>query len=310
MKLKRVAYTVLLVVFVWILVGFLATSPVVGNHPFWRQLRARPIDFGLHAETVSFLSQDGITLYAWYIPTQGPALGTIILAHGIDGNRSDMLPRAWFLSRDHYNTLLVDLRAHGQSGGDYATPGYMESRDVLGALSYLRHSRHITGPIVAFGHSYGAVACLYAAAESPDIAAVIADGAFISFENMMKRATILLAEDPERSRVDRVGLRLAGSTAAEWVVLPMYYLRTGVWPSAAKSDVFRAIPHIDRPILFIAGQNDEICPPVNTQLMYDAATNPKKGLLVVRSAGHDSTYATNPQEYEATVLAFLHRALT
>jgi len=309
MKLRRVAYIVLAIVLVWILVGFLATTPVIGDHPFWRRLRARPVDFGLSSETVSFLSQDGIRLIAWYIPAQGTPQGTIILAHGIDGNRSDMLPRAWFLSRNHYNTLLVDLRAHGQSGGNYATPGYMESRDVLGALSYLRHTRNINGPIVAFGHSYGAVASLYAAAKSPDLAAVIADGAFISFENMMKRATILLAQDPERSRLDRVGLRLAGTTAAEWVVLPMYYFRTGVWPSAARSDVFRAIPRIERPILFIAGEDDEICPPGDTKLMYEAAQSVEKDLLIVPNAGHDATYATHPKLYEATVVAFLQQAL-
>ena len=47
-------------------------------------------------------------------------------------------------------------------------------------FSYLQN-RGQTGPIAAMGHSYGAVAALYAAAQSPDIAAVIADGAFISF---------------------------------------------------------------------------------------------------------------------------------
>jgi len=207
---KRPAGILLALLLIWVTVGFLATMPIVGNHPFWRRMRARPQDFVLKAQDVSFRSTDGIPLRAWFIAAEGTPRATVILAHGIDGNRSDMLPRAWFLFRDHYNTLVVDLRAHGDSGGNYATTGYMEAFDIQGAISYLRRSRPDRGPIILFGHSYGAVAALYAASQSPDVAAVISDSAYISFENMMRRATTLLAQDPERSYWDRLGLRLAG----------------------------------------------------------------------------------------------------
>lgn len=111
--------------------------------------------------------------------------------------------------RDNLNTLLIDLRDHGESGGTYAGPGYMESRDILGALKYLQYHGE-TGPIAVMGHSYGAVAALYAGSQSQDIAAVISDSPFISFEDMVNRATILLTKDPERSLWERLGLRLAG----------------------------------------------------------------------------------------------------
>jgi uncharacterized protein len=308
--LRRFALILVIVLVIWALVGYLATMPVVGNHPFWRTMRAQPQDFNLNAQTVSFPSQDGITLMAWYIPADGQPRATVILAHGIDGNRSDMLPRAWFLVRNHYNTLLVDLRAHGGSGGNYATPGYVESRDVLGAVTYLRHTRNDHGPIVAFGHSYGAEACLWAASKTPEIAAVVADGAFISFDNMMRRATLLLSEDPDRSEIDRLGLRLAGSRVAEWIVLPMYYLRTGVWPSAQHANVLAEIPKLgQRPVLFITGELDKICPPSITRIMYDADLSPKKQLFIVPGAEHDATYAAHPDLYEKTVVQFLNNAV-
>ena len=307
-KLKWLGYILLALFVLWIVAGYLATMPIVGNHPFWRRMRATPQDFVLNAEDVSFSSTDGIPLRAWFLPALGASRATVILAHGIDGNRSDMLPRAWFLVRDGYDVLDVDLRAHGLSGGNYATPGYMEAFDILGAVSYLRLSRRQRGPIVVFGHSYGAVAALYAASQSSDITAVIADSAFISFENMMRRATTLLAQDPERSYWDRLGLRLAGSRAAELAVIPIYYLRTGVWPSSKKADALIAIPEIKCPILFISGEKDRICPPDNTRLMYDAAANPEKEFLIVPNAEHDSTYATAPHVYEECVVRFLQRA--
>ena len=297
-----------LLIGLWAISGFLATIPVTGNHTYWRQFRAWPGDFGLKAEDVSFLSQDGIPLKGWYIRTDGVSRGTVILAHGINGNRSDMLSRAAALVRHNYDTLLIDLRDHGQSGGNYAGPGFIESRDILGALNYLR-SRGQTGPFAAMGHSYGGVAALYAAAQSPDFAAVIADGAFISFEDMVSRSTTLLARDPERSFWERLGLRLAGFRGVEWVVRPMYYVRTGIWLSARKTDTLVPISLIGiRPILFIAGERDEICPPQNAALMFEAARSPEKRLLLVPMAGHDATYQTAPQLYESTVIRFLEDA--
>ena len=88
-----------------------------------------------------------------------------------------MLPRAAFLVHGGYDVLTPDLRCHGESGGTIASPGLLEARDILGAIRYIR-SRGNREPIAVLGLSYGAVASLIAAAESPDIAAVVGDGAF------------------------------------------------------------------------------------------------------------------------------------
>ena len=136
-----------------------------------------PADFGLHGETVSFTSKDSISLKGWWLPTPSTPRGAIIIAHGLDHTRQVMLPRAAFLVRGGYDVLLIDLRGHGESGGSITSPGLLEARDVLGALRYIR-SRADRKPIVVLGVSYGAVACLIAAAQSSDIAAVISDGAF------------------------------------------------------------------------------------------------------------------------------------
>jgi uncharacterized protein len=307
--MRRVAWTILGILCLWLVVGYLATIPVVGNNAYWRKLRAQPADFGLQAETVTFLSRDGISLKAWYIPAQGDPHGTVIVAHGIDGNRSDMLSRAAFLVRDHHNALVLDLRDHGESGGDYASPGYMESLDVLGALDYLK-SRGAARPFIVMGHSYGAVAVLWSAARSPEISGVIADSAYISFADMVHRATFLLAQDPARSFWERLGLRIAGLRGVETAMLPIYYLRTGVWMDGAKSNTLRAVSEIGkRPILFIAGANDKICPPDNALEMYRDSVSPDKGLIVVPNAEHDTTFKTNPQLYESHVEQFLNSIL-
>jgi uncharacterized protein len=303
--MRRVVYVVITVIVLWMVTGYLATIPVVGHHTYWRTFRARPEEFGLKSRDVSFWSLDGIQLRGWYIPAAGSARGTVVISHGINGNRSDMIPRAAFLVRDHYNALLLDLRDHGESGGKYAGPGYIEALDVVGAVNYLEALGE-QPPIVALGHSYGAVASLYAAAYAPRVAAVIADSAYLSFEDMVQRATSLLAQDPERSFGERLGLRIAGFRGVETAVIPIYYLRTGVWMDRQKANSLRAIALIGtRPVLFIAGAQDKICPPDNARVMYQATLSRRKQLLIVPGAEHDSTYTTSPKLYESTVIQFL-----
>jgi dipeptidyl aminopeptidase/acylaminoacyl peptidase len=306
--LKRLAYIFVGIIGLWAVTSFVATTAVVGNHPEWRREWAQPQDFGLIAKDVSFLSSDGISLKAWFLPAQGVSRGTVILAHGIDGNRSYMLPRAQFLVRGGFNVLDIDLRAHGESSGNYASPGYLEARDILAAVSYLQEHGQ-PGPIIAMGHSYGAVAGLWAAAQSPDIAAVISDSAYVSLDEMARRATLLLSEDPQRSFWVRMGLHLARMRGAELAVLPMFFLRTGVWVDLHKTDTISAVRQIRGPILFISGEGDLVTTPDGTRRTYDAARSPEKMLLIVPGADHDSTYKTAPQLYETTILAFLQKAL-
>ena len=173
--------------------GYIGSSQGIGNHPEWREIVHTPGDYHLRSEPVAFSSTDGIPLKAWWLPAetktedsaQAAAATNVVLAHGRDMNRSGMLARAAFLVRNGYNVLDVDLRDHGESGGNYITPGSREALDILGGVAYLRN-RGLSGPIVAFGYSYGAVAALHAAAQCPDVAAVISDSAFISPDDVLK----------------------------------------------------------------------------------------------------------------------------
>lgn len=177
--------------------GYFGASQGIGEHPEWRKMVRTPADYDLSSEVVSFSSLDGIPLKAWWLPAQPAIAGAaqtaptlaqaqptshatpalnVVMAHGRDMNRSGMLARAAFLVRHGYNVLDVDLRDHGESGGNYITPGSREALDIMGGVAYLR-SRGESGPIVAFGYSYGAVAALHAAAQCADVDAVVADSA-------------------------------------------------------------------------------------------------------------------------------------
>src|SRR5260370_28606340 len=86
----------------------------------------------------------------------------------------------------------------------------LEARDLLGAVDAARH-RGGAGPFVAPGHSSGAVASLQAAARSPEIAAVIADGAFISPDRALERATEIVGPAAAAPRTEKLAPRTANS---------------------------------------------------------------------------------------------------
>jgi len=313
MRNTRVLLILGLAAMLWITLGWLATNPVVGNHQELRVMVAGPQDYGVQAQRVAFAATDGILLVAWWLPARAEPKdvhGTVILAHGGAGNRSYMLSRAAFLVRNAWNVLAVDLRMHGESGGEWMSPGYYEAQDLLGAAAYTR-DRGERGPIILLGHSSGAVASLHAAAQSVDIAAVIADGAFISPEAMMRGVANVVANDPHASIWRKVGVRLATSrTLQVAVVLPMYALRTGHSLELDSASARSAIVGLGaRPVLFIAGERDSVVPSENARRMYDAAQSPFKRLLIIPGAEHNNTYRVNARLYEAEVLAFLHTVL-
>jgi pimeloyl-ACP methyl ester carboxylesterase len=286
---------------------------VVGH--FAPTLKSLPHDYGIEAETISFKSPDGLDLRGWWISAQGNSgsRATVILAHGDGGNRSSMLKRAVFLASNGYNAFPIDLRAHGESGGDYMTPGYLEALDINGAVEEAKR-RGQPGPFIALGHSYGARASLWAAAQSKDIFAVIADSAFISIYATLKRAAVHAGTDLHASFWERRGLQLANalseSSLARRFMESAYEWRTGKQMTAQFDDVMPAISQIgNRPILFIVGDRDYIAPLEDSQRMYDVAVSPTKAILVIPNADHNSTFATDPNLYEANLLAFLSAAI-
>src|SRR5215469_17120326 len=78
------------------------------------------------------------------------------------------------------------------------------------------------------------------------------------------------SQDPERSFWERFGLRLAGFRGVEWAVKPIYYVRTGIWLSREETNTQAPISQLGtRPILFISGEKDEICPAQNARIMFN-----------------------------------------
>src|SRR5271163_4064939 len=185
--------------------------------------------------------------------------GAVIIAHGIDHTRQVMLPRAAFLVRGGYDVLAIDLRGHGESGGSIVSPGFLEARDILGALRYIR-SRGNNEPVALLGVSYGAAASLIAAAESPEIAAVISDSSFLTGKDTSEDIGRHYLHDSRTNfwvRALSLAWFIPGTARA---IALTYYLRSGIYLGPELLSVIPSASRIRIPVLVISGGQDWIVP--------------------------------------------------
>lgn len=74
-----------------------------------------PADRGLDYEDVRLVTDDGVELAAWHIPSGNGA--AIVVRHGAGSTRADALDQAAVLADAGYGVLVTDARGHGDSDG-------------------------------------------------------------------------------------------------------------------------------------------------------------------------------------------------
>ncbi len=137
---------------------------------------ATPASYGLMYRDVSFTTEDGAHLSAWYIPSKNGA--AVVVRHGSGGTRTSTLSQAVVLARHGFGLLLVDARGHGRSGGTGNDRGWFGDRDTTAAVSFLTDQPGIDASrIGVVGLSMGGEEAIGAAAADSRIRAVVAEGA-------------------------------------------------------------------------------------------------------------------------------------
>jgi uncharacterized protein len=162
---------------------------------------ATPASFNLPYRDVRLSSRDaGIEISGWWIPRAGSGKA-IVMVHGRGENRTtefydhflDLGAALNTFQGRGFNVLMIDLRAHGLSGGVDSTWGIGERHDVEGAVDWIKGQGFQPAGIGALGASLGATSCVYATADDPDISALVTDGAgvdeYASLERGWKRSS-------------------------------------------------------------------------------------------------------------------------
>ncbi|MGH8944532.1 MAG: alpha/beta hydrolase [Acidimicrobiia bacterium] len=220
-------------------------------------------------EEVSYLTDDGLTLEAWFLPSRGEPHGSVLVFNGNAGNRSHRLPLGEALAEAGFSALLVDYRGYGGNPGDPHEEGL--ATDARAALAYLRSRPDVDPRRVAyFGESLGAGVAAGLAVEDPPAA--------------------LILRSPFTS--------LADIASVHYPLLPASLLLRDRY---ATTDF---IGELSAPLLVVAGSGDSIVPLEQSRAVFEAADEPKR-LVVIEGAGHNDFALNAGEEMIAEITAFL-----
>ena len=256
-------------------------------HPARRPRAAEntPARLGVDYQAIELLAFDGIRMAAWYTPPRNGAV--ILLAHGYAANRGDVTDIYACLARRGFGVLAWDFRAHGVSGGEISTIGYYETQDVEAALDFALSQPGVQ-QVAAWGGSMGGAVSLMAGAQRTEIQAIVADSSFTSLEDEMAVMVKLPLLRPL--------IRFFAETEAGANI-------------SAVSPVEKIAQISPRPVMIIAGENDQSIPAQSGQRLYAAAQEPRT-LWVVPEVGHMGGFWRFPQQYEQRVIQFYRNALS
>ena len=304
LKRAGTAIVVGLLVFVfgwvpWYLGGLATTRRFVYNDR--ENAGLTPGSFDLPFEDLSFRSPDGVEIRGWWVPVAGTASrranGTVVMVHGLNRSRIEMVRRVPFVHERGWHALLIDLRHHGASGGGATTFGATEKEDVKAAVRVARE--RAAGEVVLWGVSLGAASVVLAAAEQPDVAGIICDSSYRSLGDTVRHHLELF-------RGFRWWLRIVPDWPVADEALFWMGRRGGFDPASV--DVLAAASRLaGRPALFVANSEDRRMPK-EIAFELQKAVGPGAEVLVVPGRSHGGAWRDGTAAYQVAAAALLERA--
>lgn len=240
-----------------------------------------------HEEMV-IQATDGISLHGYLFKSK-ESQKTMICFHGYRFNCfKEYASLAKAMLEHSYNVVLVDMRAHQQSGGRYITFGYWEQADVESWIQYIVN-RFPTQDIYLHGTSMGASSVLLCSSHKlpQQVKAAVADCGYSSAWKMIEsfHYKIFHFRVPGLLYLSNNFFRIFAHTDLRNLEIPTYLERAKI------------------PILFIHGDQDQFVPCHMSKLNYQACCS-YKALLIVQGANHGRSFTMNSQLYLETMFTF------
>lgn len=141
--------------------------------------------FGVESSKIELKTEDNLKLAAWQVEANNPK-GTIIFISGIHNpSVTYFFPHAQMMQDNGYSSLLIELRAHGDSEGNKIGLGMYEYLDVKAGVEYLKTiDKYKDLPIIVFGVSMGGSTVINSIGEIDDIDGVISLSAYSNWADV------------------------------------------------------------------------------------------------------------------------------
>ena len=206
-------------------------------------------------------SDDGTALAGRMIPGTKRLRPWVLMLHDFGGSWRDSLAFSRIYAAHDCNIMLVDMRAHGESEGEWTGSGWLDRRDVIAWCSWIIARTGEETQIIIHGIGMGATAALFAAEEKDfpiQVRAIVNDSAYTDTWNA-------------------TALRFGKGFAKPQPMLDLYRIilkKSKGGYDLAIGNILPSMQSISTPLFIMHGEKD-------------ACTPPYMGMYLAKAAGCD-----------------------
>lgn len=240
-------------------------------------------------KTTYIKSNDNLNLEGFYLEN-APTDNWVLLIHGYRAKHESMNDFAKLYYDAGYNVLLPELRANGNSEGDYVGMGWLEKEDIKLWIDWIIE-RQPSAKIIVHGVSMGAATTMMLSGDETrdNVKMFIEDCGYTSAWD------IFANESKLRFNLPSFPILNLGSGLAK--------LKAGY--SFKEADALKQVAKSSKPMLFIHGMRDDFVPFYMLDELYNAKTEGVKDKFVSETAGHAEAIYADTSAYWAKVEEFI-----
>ena len=161
---------------------FLIMDDMVDLHVHFQKVYSAS-DYGLTAEPLALTTEDGLRLAAYRVDAENPRAAVVFVSGIHSPSVTAFFGHAAMLRKEGFSSVLVEMRAHGESEGNRICLGTKEYLDVEAAVRSIKNANPDL-PVVVFGLSMGAGTAVNAVGESSEIDALVTLSAFSNWPDV------------------------------------------------------------------------------------------------------------------------------
>jgi hypothetical protein len=254
---------------------------------------------------------DAPRIHAWWWPAKNPNAPAVLYLHGTRWSLTGQVIRLEQLRAFGFSVLAIDYRGFGKSDGDLPSEKTVYE-DARAAWDWLVAQQPDPARRFIYGHSLGGAVAVDLAAslskEDASSARVLAGGASTeSAGQPLRHGVAVPAAEARFASADQAASR-PGAAAGGLIVESSFttladmarevtyaWLPVGLLLSQ-KFDSMSKMAKVTMPVLVVHGAADRFVPSRFSRQLYDAATSPKK-LLLVEGGGHNNSMRTGADQY-------------
>ena len=251
-----------------------------------------PGSLNLPYENIDVRAIDSALIKAWYIPSDNEQNFILLIIHDLNESRISCLGLAEALQNRNIDICLMDMRAHGSSGGNEFSPGLLAVNDVRAVIDKLFDEYYVE-QLAILGIGAGAGVAVQTAAVDDRVSAIVLQSPFKALDKYVERRYrqkwwIL---NPAYSFIANERLKKQLGYPPENINLP---------------DI---CSYIFIPTLVIAGNNDNEIPYMESMSVSDASGSDMKNFITIKNADHNEIEEKGGEAYYDAISFFLHRAV-